>query len=189
MKAIYKRFVACILFAGLAASTLPATQRTDATEKKLHAAHIQRQHPRKDDDLKLNCNDSKKKQALSALLAKLNPDHPYTIRISGACQDNVTVANFTDLTLIAETGASITDASGGLTPVIYVGRTTTFEMQGFTINGQAVWCVDNSTCFFSGNTFQDGADEGFPSINPARILSATQRNEMPGLDSGLRMPR
>jgi hypothetical protein len=161
MKAIYTKLVASMLFTGLAALALPATPAIkDDAGKKLPALHARRQHPRKDDDIKLNCSGLKKKQTLSALLANLDPNHPYTIRVSGACQDNVSVINFTDLTLIAEPGASITDGSGALTPVISVGRTTTFEMQGFTINAQAVWCVDNSTYFFSGNTFQDSADEG-----------------------------
>jgi hypothetical protein len=183
MKAISTKLVASILFAGLAVSTLSATQRTwDAAEKRLHVAHAKRQHSRKDDDIKLNCSGLKKKQTLSGLLATLSPDHPYTIRVSGACQDNVTIINFTDLTLIAEPGASISDASGGLNPVIYVGRTTTFEMQGFTINGQAVWCLDNSTCFFSGNTFQDAADEGV-SVDQSSadfIGDTSQHNAGPG---------
>jgi len=183
MRAIYKTLVASILFAGLAGSTLPASQRTwDTAEKKLHAAHAKRQHPRRDDDIKLNCSGLKKKQTLSGLLASLNPDHPYTIRVSGACEDNVTIINFTDLTLIAEPGASITDASGGLNPVVSVARTATFEMQGFTINGQAVWCVDNSTCFFSGNTFQDGADEGV-SVDQSSadfVGDTSQHNAGPG---------
>ncbi len=183
MIAIGKKLVASVLFTGLATLALPAApgMKGDA-ENKLHAVHAKRQHPRKDDDIKLNCSDSKKKQTLSALLAKLNPDHPYTIRVTGACQDNATITNFTDLTLIAEPGASITDASGGQNPVIFVGRTTTFEMQGFTINGQAVWCLDNSTCFFAGNTFQDSADEGV-SVDQSSadfIGDTSQHNAGPG---------
>lgn len=183
MKAIFKTLVTSLLFAGLATSALPATTGTkDDAGKKLHAAHAKRQHPRKDDDIKLNCSGLKKKQTLSALLAKLDPNHPYTIRVSGACQDNATITNFTDLTLIAEPGASITDASGGLSPVISVGRTTTFEMQGFTISGQPVWCIDNSTCFFSGNTFQDSADEGV-SVDQSSadfVGDTSQHNAGPG---------
>lgn len=161
MKAILTKLFASILSAGLAAFALPATQRTgDDAEVKLHASHAGRQHPKKVDDIKVNCSDPKNIQPLSALLAKLDPNHPHTLRVSGACQDNVSIVSFTDLTLIAEPGASITDASGGLLPVVNVGRTTAFEMQGFTISGQAVLCGDYSTCFFSGNTFQDSADDG-----------------------------
>lgn len=183
MRAIHTKFVASILLASLAASTLPATQRTwDVAEKKLHMAHARRQHPVRDGDLRLNCGGSKKKQTLSGLLTGLDPNHPYTIRVSGACQDNLSIVSFTDITLIAEPGASITDASGGLSPVVYVGRTTAFEMQGFTINGQAVWCVDNSTCFFSGNTFQDAADEGVfvDQSNADFVGDTSQNNAGPG---------
>ncbi len=183
MKTMFMKLTASIVFASLAGGAIPAAQRTwDKSEKAIRASHARRQHPRKDGDIKLNCTSSRKKDTLSGLLANLNPDHPYTIRISGACQDNVTILSFTDLTLIAEPGASITDGSGGLSPVIQVGRTTAFEMQGFTINGQAVWCVDNSTCFFSGNTFQDSTDEGV-SVDQSSadfIGDTSQHNAGPG---------
>ena len=184
MKIIFRKSVVYIVLASLSAVALPAAQRSwDQSEKKLRASHTKRQHPRKDGDIKLECTGSKKKQTLSGLLAGLDHNHPYIIRVSGACQDNVTIASFTDITLIAEPGASITDASGGLNPVISVGRTTAFEMQGFTVNGQAVWCVDNSTCFFSANTFQDAADEGvFVDQSSADFIGDTsQQNAGPGM--------
>ena len=102
-----------------------ATQPGHDKDYKSHAPHAiaKRTHERKPDDLSLNCNDAKKTHTLSALLAALNPSEPHTIRVSGACTDNISIVNFAQITLLAESGASVTDASGGLLPVIDVERT------------------------------------------------------------------
>ena len=162
MNAMHAKLLATLLSAGLLSIPVSATQPGHDKDYKSLTPHAiaKRTHERKPDDLSLTCNDAKKTHTLSALLAALNPSEPHTVRVSGACTGNVSIVNFAQITLLAESGASVTDASGGLLPVIDVERTRAFEMQGFTINGQAVVCADHSSCFFSGNTFQDSADAG-----------------------------
>jgi type II secretory pathway pseudopilin PulG len=166
MRNICVKLVATILFGILSASASPSAQaQRDDAEARLRAA---RKHANllstqsgANSGIRLNCSDARKKQTLSGLLAKLPVALPVTIRVSGACQDNVSIIGFEHVTLVAEPGASISDASGQGDPVIFVSRTTTFEMQGLTINGGEVDCVDFSTCYFSGNTVQNAPGNGF----------------------------
>jgi hypothetical protein len=142
-------FCAAVLY------SLPAGAQ-DSVNKKEYKLQSVRSHSPKSDDIQLNCNDPKK--TLSKLLAKLNPEKAHTIHISGACHDNVSIVDFQHLILIAEPGASITDASGATLAVVDVEFTTSFEMIGFTIEGAGapgVICGSNSTCFFGDNTIQN----------------------------------
>lgn len=165
MRTIRTKLAATIMFGILVGVAAPVTRaQRDAGEARIRStrnrANLLAGRLGAFGEIKLNCNDAKKKQTLSGLLAKLPVALPVTIRVSGACQDNVTISGFQHVTLLAEQGASISDASGEGAPVISVARTTTFEMQGFTINGGEVDCVDFSTCYFSGNTFQNPAGDG-----------------------------
>lgn len=156
-RTLHAKLVATILFEILFASASPAAQgQREDGEARLRAAHkranLLSTHSGGIGDVRLNCSDAKKKQTLSGLLAKLPVALPVTIRVSGACQDTVTILGFQHVTLVAEPGASISDASGQGDPVIFFSRTGTFEMQGLTINRGEVDCVDFSTCYFSENT-------------------------------------
>jgi hypothetical protein len=97
--------------------------------------------------------------SINAALARLDPTRVNTIRVSGTCNENVTVQSFENLTLIASPGASINDASGGNLDVLDVADTHEFSLQGFTING-AIACFDYSLCRFSGNTVQHSTGDG-----------------------------
>jgi hypothetical protein len=97
--------------------------------------------------------------SINAALARLDPTRVNTIRVSGTCNENVTVQGFENLTLIASPGASINDASGGNLDVLDVADTHEFSLQGFTING-AITCFDYSLCRFSGNTVQGSTGDG-----------------------------
>jgi hypothetical protein len=83
-----------------------------------------------------------------------------TIEVTGACHENIALTGVSSLTLTAQPGASITDASGGTKPVIDVERSTDFALNGFAIRGgggpflSAVLCGSNSTCYFSNNNVQ-----------------------------------
>jgi hypothetical protein len=102
--------------------------------------------------------------SINNALASLDPSEDNTVYVRGACKENVTVSGFDRLKLIAQNGASITDASGDTTAVISIDNSTRVSVQGFTINGngpnaqtEAIDCTF-SYCAFSGNTVQGGSD-------------------------------
>jgi Right handed beta helix region len=117
-------------------------------------------------EIAITCGDQPGSRTISGVLAHLDPTEPHTIRVSGACQENVTITGFDRLKLIAQNGASITDASGGVTTVVSITDSLRVSFQGFTINGsgpsdqQGVLECITSNCFFSGNTFQNSGDSG-----------------------------
>ena len=157
MKNIFAKVAASMLFVALI-SSLPAAAQELASDTQRKANSV-RAIARKSTDIMLNCGGSK---TLGGVLAGLNPDKAHTIRISGACNENVDIVAFQHLILLAENGASISDASGGTLPVLNVLHTTLFEMHGFTINGggSGVDCAYNSICSFADNTFQDSVGAG-----------------------------
>jgi hypothetical protein len=100
------------------------------------------------------------RQSLGDFLAHLDPGAPATVRVSGACTENVVISGFTRLTLLAAPGASISDASGGADYVLQVATSSTADVEGFIFTGgQGVVCQDGSTCTFVGNTFQGSAGD------------------------------
>jgi hypothetical protein len=102
--------------------------------------------------------------SINAALASLDPSEDDTIYVRGACKENVTITSFDRLKMIAQNGASISDASGGTLAVVTISDSTRVSLQGFTINGSGpndqndgIDCIA-STCSFSGNTVQSAAD-------------------------------
>ena len=104
------------------------------------------------DELRFICFRQHK---LGDFLAQLDPGVPHTIRVVGACRENLVLSGFARLTLLAWPGASISDASGGTEYVVQMLKSSTVELQGFRING-SVACLEDSTCFFVADTFQGG---------------------------------
>lgn len=116
--------------------------------------------PAKPAEIDINCNNPiGPNNSINAVLARLDPARAWTLDVSGTCNENVTVQSFENLTLIANPGASINDASGGNLDVLDVADTHEFSLQGFTING-AIACFDYSLCRFSGNTVQGSTGDG-----------------------------
>jgi hypothetical protein len=74
---------------------------------------------------------------ISSAVKRLNPEGPNTVMVSGSCQENVVIQGFDRLTLIANSGASINDASGGSAIVVDIADSQRITIQGFTINGTA----------------------------------------------------
>src|SRR6266853_5061079 len=64
-------------------------------------------------EIAIICGDQPGNQSISGVLAHLDPTQPHTIRVSGTCKENVLIQSFDRLTLIANPGAAITDASAG----------------------------------------------------------------------------
>lgn len=130
--------------------------------------------------VRVNCDRG---QSISAALATLNPVVANTIYVSGTCHENVLIEYFDHLTLIAEAGASINDASGGTDDVVTIFHTSRVTMQGFTVNGGAdcVVCQDASVCQFYGNTFQNGGTGANIFQAQARIIDDVFQNNGTGL--------
>ena len=160
MKKIFGKAATVMLIVALISPcSVWAAQAQNEGHKKEPKLQSQRSHVSKENDIKLTCGGSK---TLGKLLAKLNPEKAHTIRVSGVCNENVSIVDFQHLILITDDGASITDASGGALPVVDVEYTTSFEMSGFTIDGGSpgVICANNSSCVFANNTIQNAGDDG-----------------------------
>jgi len=136
-----------------------ATFAGDEPGEPRHFFKLENHRP---DEVNFDCDHAERHQTLGDFLSHLNPDHPHTIRVSGACNENLVIAGFYRLTLLATPGASINDASGGTLAVIDVSNTSQFDFEGFTVNGGrgGINCVEFSTCFFSANTVQNSAADG-----------------------------
>ncbi len=135
----------------------------NAMDRKAARELLRSAKPAHPPDIDINCNlPHGPNNSISAALARLDPNRIWTLRVTGTCNENVTVQSFEDLTLIANPGASINDASGGTLDVLVVADTPEFSLQGFTINGgfDAVNCFDYSLCRFSGNTIQGSHGTG-----------------------------
>ena len=79
---------------------------------------------------------------------------PNTIRVHGACVENVNITSLDNLTLQAGgPNASISDPSNGTLDALVVVDSNRFALNGFTING-SVQCGNNAVCRLSGNTIQ-----------------------------------
>jgi parallel beta-helix repeat protein len=117
-------------------------------------------------NLKVNCSQTGESEdqprTITAALKRLNPIGPNTVTVSGACHENIAIQSFDRLTLIANPGASINDASGGNDFVIFISDSQRITIQAFTVSGGGggIACVSHSLCRFSGNTVQGSAGDG-----------------------------
>ena len=112
--------------------------------------------------LSVNCGSNAGLHSIGVALKVLqssDSEGPSTIKVSGACTENVTISGFTRLALLAAPGASISDASGGTVDVLQVLDSSTVHLVGFTLNG-SVSCLESSTCTFTGDTFQGSSGDG-----------------------------
>lgn len=124
----------------------------------------------------VDCGSSNKlMNSINTVLASLDPSEDSTVYVRGACRENVNITGFDRLKLIAQSGASISDASGGTAPVVVIFNSLRVSLQGFTINGSGpsdqtdgLDC-DASNCTFIGNTFQASGD----SVNVIRGAHAS----------------
>ena len=86
-----------------------------------------------------------------------------TINVTGACYENVLIADAIQLTITGTNGASITDLSGDRADVLDI-RNSRVTITGMTIDAKsgvywdAVDCEQGSHCTLVGNTIQGGAD-------------------------------
>jgi len=113
-------------------------------------------------NLTVRCGAREGLSTINAALKRLNPAGPNTLVISGTCKENVLILGFERLSLIAKTGAWISDASGGTGIVIDIEDSTHVYLQGFTITGGAigVMCGNFSICRFAENTVRGASGVG-----------------------------
>jgi hypothetical protein len=119
-----------------------------------------------------------------ALKVLQNVPGPNTIKVSGACNENVVIQSLDRLTLSAAPGASVNDPSGGNLDVIDVVDSRDVSINNFTING-GVWgvnCLDRSLCRLSGNTIQGANGAGIGVFfSQADIFGGVVQNNPAGL--------
>jgi len=133
----------------------------------------------------VNCNLPGPAGKIATYLKFLNPLGPNTLNVRGTCKENITINQFGRLSLIAVSGATIQDTSGGKQPVISITDSQGIYLQGFTIVGgsQGVTCFDGSVCRFSVNTIENSVGAGvWVSFSQATFSSDTiQDTGDPGL--------
>ena len=136
-------------------------------------------------DLRVTCGGKHAPSTINGALKLLNPAFPNTLTVSGTCNENVLIQSFNGLTLVAKTGATISDASGGTGVVVNIQGSTNVTLRGFTINGGAfgVFC-GYSFCRFDGNTVQGASQAGVQVVQSrATFDTNTIQNNLIGITS------
>jgi len=123
-------------------------------------------------DLDVNCDGHHSIRRALHMLARINPQGPNTIIVSGECKETLVIQSMDRLTLITKKGASITDPSGGTLAVVDIENSQRVTLQGFTINGgaQGILCSTASLCYLTGNTIQGPGRFGINVIKGSRAF-------------------
>src|SRR5213080_217513 len=123
-------------------------------------------------DLDVNCDGHHSIRRALHMLARINPQGPNTITVSGDCKGNFLIKGMDRLTLITRKGASITDSSNGSLAVVDIEGSQKVTLQGFTINGgaQGILCNTASLCYLTGNTIQGPGRFGVNVIRGSRAF-------------------
>ncbi|HEY1679202.1 MAG TPA: right-handed parallel beta-helix repeat-containing protein [Candidatus Sulfotelmatobacter sp.] len=124
-------------------------------------------------DLGVNCNKHDSIHRALNVLTRSNPQGPNTITVFGSCKENIVIQSMDRLTLITKNGASITDQSNGVLPVVDIEDSQRVTLQGFTINGggaQGVLCNTASLCYLTGNTILGPGSFGVDVVGGSRAF-------------------
>jgi Right handed beta helix region len=125
-------------------------------------------------DLDVNCARHHSIGRALRMLARINPQGPNTIIVSGECKETLVIQSMDRLTLITKKGASITDRSGGTLPVVDIEDSNRVTLQGFTINGAdggiGILCSTASLCYLTGNTIQGPGHFGVNVVKGSRAF-------------------
>jgi hypothetical protein len=95
-----------------------------------------------------------------------------TIYVKGTCRENIAIAGFDHLTLLASPIATIQDQTNGDQPVVLIYGSNDVALVGFTINGgsSGVDCAPDSFCELDLNRIQQ-AYEGMRFANSHGFVS------------------
>ena len=121
-------------------------------------------------DVGVNCQSHGAKGQIGKVLNGLDPAATNVVHVSGHCHENLVIQGFDRLSLIAEHGAAIEDASSGRLPVVHVKDSQRVVIQGFTIQGgsNGVLCEEASYCRLTGDTIQDTQHQ--PGVNAGIVI-------------------
>src|SRR4051812_20055042 len=135
-------------------------------------------------DLNVNCDGHHSIRLAVRVLARINPQGPNTIIVSGECKETLVIQSMDRLTLTTKKGASITDPSGGTRAVVDIENSQRVTLKGFTINGgaQGILCSTASLCYLTGNTIQGPGHFGLNVIKGSRAF--LESNVIEGWDRG-----
>ena len=113
-------------------------------------------------NISVRCDKRESLSKALRLLATANPQGPNTVSVVGHCSDNILIQSMDRLTLIGNTGASITDRSGGTSVVVDIEDSRSVTVQGFSINGGSggLLCGTASVCFLTNNKIQAAVGDG-----------------------------
>ncbi len=119
-------------------------------------------------DLDVNCDGHHSIRRALHMLARINPQGPNTIIVSGECKETLVIQSMDRLTLITKKGASITDPSGGTLAVVDIENSQRVTL----INGgaQGILCSTASLCYLTGNTIQGPGRFGINVIKGSRAF-------------------
>ncbi len=135
----------------------------------------------------VNCDRKETITRALQLLSDANPQGPNTLLVSGSCRENVVIQSFDRLTLIAKTGASISDRSDGTLAVVDIEDSRRVTLQGFAIQGgdSGVICGNASVCYLTANRVQSSVgQQGVVVSNGSRaflVSNVMQNNSGRGL--------
>ena len=125
-------------------------------------------------NLKVNCGGSSEDAlpTINSAFRLLNPGALNTVTVFGSCHENILIQGFDRLTLITTTGATITDASSGQSPVVDIEDSRRVNLEGFTIRGGAlgVNCNNASVCSLTGNTVEGAGHQGVAAYAGSKLF-------------------
>jgi len=123
-------------------------------------------------DSKVNCNSPGANGRLANVLSRLDPGETNVVHVSGKCHENLVITGFDRLSLIADPGAVLEDASGGQLAVVEIRDSQRVVVQGFTIRGgnEGLFCRNFSFCRFIDDTIEGTSNKG--TNDPAGIWIA-----------------
>ena len=125
---------------------------------------------------KVNCDLPGAIGKIANVLKRLDPAATNVVSVRGHCHENLVVRGFDRLSLIAEPGTVIEDASGGQASVVDIEDSQRVDLQDFTIQGgsDGVTCVDFSFCRFNRIKIQQTAGVGLTVANSqAQLYNST----------------
>ena len=139
-------------------------------------------------ELVVDCNDPKKLNSINAALAQVGKQGPNIIRISGTCNEAVSIENFNQITLVGNPGASINDPTpaGPGFAVVDISSSDRVALRTLTVNGGAIGvvCRYGATCRLEDVTVQGAETGAFLGSGSHMILlgnTVLQNNSILGL--------
>jgi hypothetical protein len=126
-------------------------------------------------DKHVDCN---KHGTISDALARLDPAETNTVRVRGYCHENLVISGFDGLSLIAEPGTVIYDASGGKATVVQITGSRKVVVKGFIIRGgnAGLDCVELSYCNLIGVTVEQSNRGVFIGTGEGKLFDVTVRD-------------